>query len=293
MTKRHNVLVIAGPTASGKSALAIQKATELGGVIINADSLQVYDALPILTARPSEADMQKIPHKLYGFLGAQESLTAMEWARRALSEIHAAQKSGLIPIIVGGTGFYIKTLMTGLSPIPDIPQSIRVMAQDMMDNLGIEAFFSELAAHDPVIATKIDSQNPQRLVRAMEVFLGTGKPLSYWQSLPAVSLDENLTFETHIVMPERDVLYQRIDDRFDAMVGQGAVDEVKVFDEQIQDGQIPFDSVCTHALGFEPLQQYVHGDIDLVTAIHLGKNETRHYAKRQVTWFRHQMDVAE
>ncbi len=291
MTGCHDVLVIAGPTASGKSALAMQKASEINGVIINADSLQVYDALPILTARPSIADMNAMPHRLYGFLQSHESLTAMEWARHALTQIHDAQNQGYVPMIVGGTGFYIKTLMTGLSPIPDIPESIRVVAQDMMDKMGKEDFFIELSSHDPVISETIDPHNTQRLVRAMEVFLGTGKPLSYWQSLPAIPLDPQLIFKAHLVLPEREALYGRIDKRFDDMIAQGAIDEVKYFDEQIQKGIIPFDSPCVHALGFEPLQKYLHGDMDLDTAIYLGKNETRHYAKRQVTWFRHQMTV--
>lgn len=289
MTKSQDVLVIAGPTASGKSALAMQRAKEIGGIIVNADSLQVYNALPILTARPSEEDMHHIPHRLYGFLQPHESLTAMEWARRAVTEIRSILESGQIPIVVGGTGFYIKTLITGLSPIPDIPQTIRIMAQDMMDSLGKEAFFVELSAHDPVIAETIDQHNTQRLVRAMEVFLGTGRPLSYWQSLPAIPLAPELTFKTEIVMPERDVLYARIDKRFDDMMAEGAIEEVKTLDGQIQSGVVPFDSACLHALGFESLQAYLHGDIDLDAAIYLGKNETRHYAKRQVTWFRHQM----
>lgn len=284
-----DVHIIAGPTASGKSARALTLAKEIGGVIINADSLQIYDGLSILTATPSVDEMKDVPHRLYGVLPPQEVLSAIDWRKMALCEIDAALGNGYVPIIVGGTGFYIKTLMTGLSPIPDIPNEVRVLADDLMDSIGIEAFFLQLKEIDPVIAEKIDPQNRQRLVRAYEVFAHTGKPMSYWQSLPPVDVRNDLNFKTEIIMPERDVLYARCNDRFDAMIDGGAVQQVRDFDDKILAGKVPFDCALTHALGFEYLQAHVRGEMDIDTAITLAKNETRHYAKRQVTWFKNQL----
>ncbi len=284
-----DVHIIAGPTASGKSARALTLAKEIGGVIINADSLQIYDGLSILTATPSVDEMKDVPHRLYGVLPPQEVLSAIDWRKMALCEIDAALGNGYVPIIVGGTGFYIKTLMTGLSPIPDIPNEVRVLADDLMDSIGIEAFFLQLKEIDPVIAEKIDPQNRQRLVRAYEVFAHTGKPMSYWQSLPPVDVRNDLNFKTEIIMPDRDVLYARCNDRFDAMIDGGAVQQVRDFDDKILAGKVPFDCALTHALGFEYLQAHVRGEMDIDTAITLAKNETRHYAKRQVTWFKNQL----
>lgn len=284
-----DVHIIAGPTASGKSARALTLAKEIGGVIINADSLQIYDGLSILTATPSVDEMKDVPHLLYGVLPPQEILSAIDWRKMALCEIDVALGNGYVPIIVGGTGFYIKTLMTGLSPIPDIPNEVRVLADDLMDSIGIEAFFLQLKKIDPVIAEKIDPQNRQRLVRAYEVFAHTGKPMSYWQSLPPVDVRNDLNFKTEIIMPDRDVLYARCNDRFDAMIDGGAVQQVRDFDDKILAGKVPFDCALTHALGFEYLQAHVRGEMDIDTAITLAKNETRHYAKRQVTWFKNQL----
>jgi len=284
-----DVHIIAGPTASGKSARALTLAKEIGGVIINADSLQIYNGLSILTATPSVDEMKDVPHLLYGVLPPQEILSAIDWRKMALCEIDVALGSGYVPIIVGGTGFYIKTLMTGLSPIPDIPNEVRVLADDLMDSIGIDAFFLQLKKIDPVIAEKIDPQNRQRLVRAYEVFAHTGKPMSYWQSLPPVDVRNDLNFKTEIIMPDRDVLYARCNDRFDAMIDGGAVQQVRDFDDKILAGKVPFDCALTHALGFEYLQAHVRGEMDIDTAITLAKNETRHYAKRQVTWFKNQL----
>lgn len=285
----YDVYVIAGPTASGKSAKALDLAKELGGTIINADSLQLYDGLATLTAQPSEADKAEIPHLLYGLVPPDISITAMDWRTMALAAIERVHADGRVPMIVGGTGFYIKTLMNGLSPIPEVPNEVRILAEDLMDKLGIEQFFSELKQLDPVIAERIDPQNRQRLIRAYEVMAHTGQPLSYWQSLPPVDVPTHMNFKVEIILPEREILYDRCNTRFDKMIEAGIADEVRHFDDKIMAGKIPFDCALTHALGFQPLQSYVRGDMDLQTAITLSKNETRHYAKRQVTWFRNQM----
>lgn len=288
MTKT-DVIVVAGPTASGKSAHALSLAQTCRGAIINADSLQLYDGLAHLTAQPSTGDKDIAPHYLYGVVSPEQSMTAMDWRRLALDTIYTARDAGYTPIVVGGTGFYLKTLMHGLSPIPEIPNDVRVLADNLMDQIGISAFFAQLKDVDPVIAERIDPHNRQRLIRAYEVFLHTGTPLSSWQSLPPVGIPDDLDFKPVVILPERDTLYDRCNARFDQMIANGVIDEVRAFDDAILAGRIPFDCALTHALGFQPLQAHVRGEMDLDTAITLSKNETRHYAKRQVTWFKHQM----
>lgn len=287
--QKYDVHVIAGPTASGKSAYALDLAQKLNGVIINADSLQLYDGLPTLTAQPSADDKQQIPHLLYGLTPPYIEITAMDWRKMALVAIDKTIIDKKIPIIVGGTGFYIKALINGLSPIPEVPNEVRILSEDLMDSLGIEKFFEQLKEIDPVIAEKIDKHNRQRLIRAYEVHAHTGQPMSYWQSLPPIDMPEHLNFIPKIIIPEREELYQRCNLRFDSMIKAGIVEEVRNFDDKIMAGKIPFDCALTHALGFKPLQSHIQGEIDLDTAITLSKNETRHYAKRQVTWFKHQM----
>lgn len=287
--EKHIVHVIGGPTASGKSAHALNLAKEIGGVIINADSLQLYDGLPILTAQPSLKDKNTVPHLLYGITPPDITLSAMDWRKMALGAIEKAIVEKLSPIIVGGTGFYIKTLMNGLSPIPEIPNEVRVLSEDLMDQLGIEKFFQNLKQLDPVIAERIDPHNRQRLVRAYEVMAHTGHPMSYWQSLPSIGVPDEYQFLPHIISLERETLYNRCNTRFDVMIQNGVLEEVREFDDQMMAGKIPFDCALTHALGFQYLQSYVRGEMDLETAITLSKNETRHYAKRQTTWFKNQI----
>lgn len=286
--EKFDVHILAGPTASGKSARALSLAKDVGGLIINADSLQLYDGLSILTAQPSDEEKRDVIHRLYAAFQPSDTVTAMDWRKLAIEEIYKARDEGAVPILVGGTGFYIKTLMNGLSPIPEIPNEVRVLSDELMDRIGIAEFFQQLKQLDPVIAEHIDPHNRQRLVRAYEVMAHTGKPLSYWQSLPPVDVPEDMNFKVDILMPERDALYERCNARFDVMIGQGAVEQVRDFDDKILAGKIPFDCPLTHALGFQPLQAHVRGEMDLQSAIALSKNETRHYAKRQVTWFKNQ-----
>lgn len=291
MAGQSLVHIIAGPTASGKSALALELAQEVGGVIINADSLQIYDGLPLLTAFPSADDRALAPHALYGVLAPEEPCDAVSWRTMALAEIRDALGRGQVPIVVGGTGFYLKALMEGLSPIPPIPEEVRVLSDDLMDRIGTEAFFKQLQEIDPDWADKADPRNRQRLVRAFEVYHHTGKPMSYWQSLPPVDVALDLDFKVRLVLPEREELYRRCDARFDVMMAHGALEEVGAFDERISRGDVPSNCALTHALGFRALQAHLNGESDLETAIYLAKTETRHYAKRQVTWFRHQMGL--
>lgn len=291
--KVANVRIIAGPTASGKSALALEIAADNNGIIINADSLQIYDALPVLTAQPSSTDKFNIPHRLYALLPPDQQCSAMSWRQMALTEIRAALNENKTPIIVGGTGFYIKALTEGLSPIPDVPDEIRLLSEDILDRIGIKAFYETLQEKDPETAAKLDPQNRQRLVRAWEVLAHTGKGLAYWHTLPRVEADADLIFDVTLVMPLRGSLYERCDARFLQMIEAGAVDEVRNFDDLMMAGKIPVDSPATKALGFKALQDHVRGEMPLETAIMLGQTETRHYAKRQSTWFRHQIRNSE
>jgi tRNA dimethylallyltransferase len=289
MPDKINVHIIAGPTASGKSARALEIAVAQGGVVINADSMQLYDGLAMLTAQPSEADCAAAPHRLYGCLTPASQSNAVSWREMALTEIYAARDAGRVPIVVGGTGFYLKALMEGLSPIPEVPEEARVLSEDLMDSIGIEEFFKQLSEIDPVWCAAADPHNRQRLVRAFEVYHHTKKPLSYWQDLPKIGAPDDLDFKVEIILPERDVLYQRCDARFDQMIAAGVLEEVAAFDNLIERGFVPSSCPLTHALGFRPLQQHLNGEMDLDMAVMLSKNETRHYAKRQVTWFKHQM----
>lgn len=287
---KHIVHVIAGPTASGKSDRAMQIARARNGVVINADSMQLYEGLPILTAQPDAQNLVEIPHRLYSCLKASDHTNAMSWRDLALVEIYATIKEEMLPIVVGGSGFYLKALMQGLSPIPEIPEAVRVLADDLMDCVGIEEFYSLLIGMDPALDGKIDPHNRQRLIRAYEVTYHTGQPMSYWQSLPPVGAPEDLEFDVELILPEREVLYARCNERFDRMVAGGVVEEATAFDDLISSGAVPADCPLVHALGFVHLQEYLSGEIDLVTAIELSKSDTRHYAKRQATWFRHQLE---
>lgn len=283
------VEVFAGPTAGGKSALALEMAQRNDGIIINADSLQIFNALPLLTAQPSTTDQTAIPHRLYGLLDPGDACSAIIWREFALTEIRTALREGRTPILVGGTGFYLKALIEGLSPIPEIPEAVRVLSEELLDRIGLVDFYAALREKDPETAARLDPQNRQRLIRAWEVLTHTGQGLSAWHRLPRVEPDPGLTFSVHLVMPLRAELYDRCDRRFLAMIEAGAVEEVRAFDDLLLSGKVPLDAAVTHALGFQPLQQHVRGEIDLETAIFLAQNETRHYAKRQSTWFRHQL----
>ncbi|MFA7276854.1 MAG: tRNA (adenosine(37)-N6)-dimethylallyltransferase MiaA [Pseudobdellovibrionaceae bacterium] len=284
------VTVIAGPTASGKSALALDIARGENGVIINADSLQIFQGLPLLTACPSAEDRAIVPHRLYEVLAPDVPVTAVSWSGMALDEIRKAHESGQHPILVGGTGFYLKTLIEGLSPIPSLPPTFRLQAEEELETLGVAAFFAMLSHLDPAFAAGVDSYNSRRLVRAYEVYLATGKPMSYWQSLPREPVsNERYDFDVRLVLPARKELYERCNERLLAMIDHGVLDEVRVFDSLIARGEASSSCGLVKALGFKALQAHVHDEIDLGQAITLAQNQTRAYAKRQETWFRYQM----
>ncbi len=281
---QQTVLVIGGPTASGKSGLALSVARQKNGTIINADSMQVYDSLPVLTAQPSTEDKQTAPHQLYGCLPPETICSAAKWREMALTEIEAALNDKRLPIITGGTGFYLKTLIEGLSPIPDVPHELREKIAARQREVGNPAFHAELEKRDPKIAAKLHPFNTQRLVRAFEVLEATGRSLADWQEQPRQKPPAHLKFVTTTLIPPRAQLYRQCDERFGLMIKAGALDEAREFMARAKP-QWPL----SKALGYPELASHLSGKISLTEAITLAQAATRHYAKRQVTWFRHQL----
>lgn len=281
--------VIAGATASGKSAYAIKLAQKLGGIIINADSLQLYNALPILTAAPSYQDKAQVPHVLYAALEPHEACSAGNWREMAGQQIGKAFAKGAVPIIVGGSGLYLKALMQGLAPIPDIPSKARSKACADFDEMGAGAFFERLKAHDPNTAARLHPNHKARVLRAWEVFDATGRGLSDWHKAKAQGPLYNWNFNVRIIMPARDVLYARCNERFCKMIEMGALDEVRAFEDAIKDGGIPQNASIHKALGLSHLRAHLKGGLNLDKAIELAQGDTRRYAKRQVTWLRGQL----
>lgn len=281
---RSKVVIIGGPTASGKSGLALDIATQHDGVIINADSMQMYDGLPLLTAQPSQEDKARVSHRLYGYFTPDELCSVAIWRDLALAEIDKALQEKKLPVIVGGTGFYIKTLLQGVSPIPEVPLEIRAKMTARQQELGNPAFHAELAALDPATAAKIDPFNTQRNVRAREVLEATGQGMAKWHETPPVPPPAHLEFVTVTLLPPRDALYRNCDDRFDLMLENGALQEAQDFKNR-RTAPSPLDK----ALGYPELCDYMNGHITLDIARVRSQQSTRNYAKRQMTWFRNQL----
>jgi tRNA dimethylallyltransferase len=279
------VIVIAGPTASGKSALALGLAERLGGVIINADSMQVYRDLTILTARPGPADEARAPHRLYGVLPGDTPCSAGRWLELALAEINAALAAGRRPIVVGGTGLYLKALTEGIADIPPVPEAVRAEARARHARLGGAVFHAELARCDPAMADRLAPGDTQRLIRAWEVRHATGRSLAEWQAAPPAGPPPGLTFAVFALRPPRSALYAACDGRFGRMVEAGALDEVRALEARRLDPALP----VMKALGVPELRRHLRGELPLDAAIGLARQATRRYAKRQMTWLRHQI----
>lgn len=281
------VFIVGGPTASGKSALALALAEKCGGEVINADSLQLFDGLPLLTAQPSDTEKATAPHHLYAGLKPDDKTSAADWRNKAVASISDILSRGRVPIVVGGTGFYLMALTEGLSPVPETPPAARQQAQDFLAAQGIDALYAEIKRIDPTGAVLLDAQNPRRLVRAYEVYLATGKPLSYWQQQPRDKPPADWSFMNVVIDPPREVLHQRCDRRFLQMIDQGVLNEVKP-----AAASLPADAALRHACGFNALCEHLDGRLSLKEAIDLAQADTRQYAKRQSTWFRNQMGGA-
>jgi len=264
-------------------------ARKTNGVIINADSIQLYDALPILTAQPTAEDKAEIPHLLYGTRNPNDPCSAGNWREEVIPIIEDVLKNGQTPIICGGTGLYIKSLIKGLSPMPDIPQDIRDQANETQKKLGNPAFHAELEKIDPIMAARFHPGHTARLIRAFEVITTTGKSLAEWQKLPLEAPPEHWDFKLEKIIPERAILYERCNKRFEIMLEKGALDEVTKFAAKIKKGEINKGTPITKALGFKDLRAYLNGEISKDEAIIAAQTATRHYAKRQTTWFRNQL----
>lgn len=278
-------ILIAGPTASGKSRLALRLAELCDGTIINADSMQVYRELRVLTARPSASEESLVPHALYGFVSATERYSAGRFVRDAANAVALARQDGKRPIIVGGTGLYFKALLEGLSPIPQVPDEIRKHWRSEAERQGSDALHAILKDRDPQMAERLVPSDPQRLVRALEVLEATGVSLAEWQRTPGEPVLKEDETVGLVVAPERESLNRRIDARFDAMMAEGALEEVRALAALDLDPSLP----VMGALGVRPLMQYLQGKIDLDAARSQAKAESRQYAKRQVTWLRRNM----
>ncbi|MEM7442026.1 MAG: tRNA (adenosine(37)-N6)-dimethylallyltransferase MiaA [Pseudomonadota bacterium] len=281
------VILIAGPTASGKSGVALAAAKVLNGVIINADSMQVYSDLRIVTARPTVEDEREAPHRLYGVLPADRPCSAAAWVDMALAEIAHARSQGHRPIFVGGTGLYLKALIEGLNQIPPIPDHVRTATREMHQQLGAAAFHEQLSRWDPAMARRLNSGDTQRMIRAWEVMAATNRSLEDWQAEPSSGPPEGMRFDLHVLMPPRPALYAVADGRFVSMVEQGALDEVRA----LADRRLPRDLPAMKAVGVPELMAHLAGDLKIETAIAKAQQATRNLAKRQFTWFRHQFSA--
>ena len=276
------VALIAGPTASGKSDLAVELALALDrpSVVINADSAQVYSDLRVLSARPTEAEMRGIEHRLFGEWDGAEPCSAADWAARAKREIEDSHLAGVLPILVGGTGLYIRTLLDGIAPVPPIKPGVR----EAVRALSVEDAYEALQQEDPARARALNPSDSNRIARALEVVRSTGKPLSYWQRQRVGGIGEAIDLQSLILLPPREALYERCDARFERMLENGAVEEVETLLGRKLDPALP----VMRAIGVSDIASLLRGERSREEVCARGKQATRNYAKRQYTWFRRQ-----
>jgi tRNA dimethylallyltransferase len=279
------VILIAGPTASGKSALALALAERFGGTIVNADSMQVYRDLRIITARPTPEEERRLPHRLYGHVDAAENYSVGRWCAETAAELAMADGERRTVIIVGGTGLYFNALSRGLAAVPPIPAAIREEVRARLADEGVAALHADLAARDPAAAERLGPGDRARVTRALEVVLATGRSILHWHedNKPAtIELDEAAKI---FLMPDRDELARRIDARFDAMMAGGALDEVRALVARKLNPSLP----AMKAHGVPWLIRHLAGEVTREEAVAHAKLETRQYTKRQMTWFRNQL----
>jgi tRNA dimethylallyltransferase len=249
-------------------------------VIVNADSAQVYRDLPVLSAAPSAAERARVKHRLYGYLEAAEPCSAAEWAARAKEEIEEIHGSGRLPILVGGTGLYLRTLLDGIAPVPPIDRAVRREVRET----PVEQNRARLRTLDPEAAERLNAKDSTRIARALEVVMSTGRRLSEWQSERIGGIGDRVELRPLILLPPRDWLYARCDARFGQMIEQGAIDEVEALLARNLSPNLP----AMRAIGVAEIAAYLRGESSLPEAIAAGQQATRRYAKRQYTWFAHQ-----
>ncbi len=279
------MLLIAGPTAGGKSALALRLAERHRGVVINADSMAVYRDLRILTGRPNAIDEASVPHWLFGHQDAASAYSVALWLAEAGPAIEAARANGRLPIVVGGTGLYFKAMTQGLSDIPAVPEDLRERLRAEAKHLSAEELHARLAARDPEMAARLLPTDPQRVLRAIEVLEATGRSLAFFQGRRRPPLLGPDSYMGIVIEPEKHALREVIDRRFDEMMEQGALDEVARLAARSLDPSLP----AMRALGVPPLLDYLDKRIALNDAVARAKSQTRAYAKRQITFARHQL----
>jgi tRNA dimethylallyltransferase len=280
-----SAILIAGPTASGKSALALALAERRGGTIINTDSMQVYRDLRIITARPTAAEEERAPHQLYGHVDAAENFSVGRWCRDAAAALAAAKDEGRAAVLVGGTGLYFSALTRGLAAVPPIPASIRAEVRARLARDGAPALHAELSRRDPAAAAWLMPGDGTRVTRALEVVLATGRPLKAWQEDEAPAILDISRAAKIFLMPERETLLRRIDARFDGMIAAGALEEVRALAARNLDPALP----AMKAHGVPWLIRHLKGAMTLADAAAEAKRDTRQYTKRQATWFRNQL----
>ncbi|MDF0541647.1 tRNA (adenosine(37)-N6)-dimethylallyltransferase MiaA [Sphingobium sp. H39-3-25] len=277
---RPPVALIAGPTASGKSALALALAEAANGTVINADASQVYADLPILSAAPSPEEMARAPHRLFGHIDGAQACSAARWAADARAEISAAHEGGRLPILAGGTGLYLRTLLDGIAPVPEIDADIRAAVRA----LPVAEAHEALSREDPDAAARLNRADSTRVARALEVVRSTGATLAQWQQRKSGGIGDKITLSPLLLLPPREWLIARCDTRFAAMVDGGAVDEVRALTARGLDPELP----VMRAIGVREIAAWLIGEIDRETMLERGRIATRQYAKRQYTWFSHQ-----
>ncbi len=278
--RKPPVALIAGPTASGKSALALELAERTGGVVVNADSAQVYRDLPILSAAPAADDLARAEHRLYGVRDGSEPCSAADWAEMARLEIADIHASDRMPILVGGTGLYLRTLLDGIAPVPPIDSEVRYRVRES----SAEENRRKLAMLDPGASARLKPADKARIARALEVILSTGRTLSEWQQEREGGMGHEVELRPLILLPPRDWLYRRCDERFTRMIEQGVVEEVQALLARDLNPNLP----VMRAIGVREISAMLRGELLREQAIAAGQQATRRYAKRQYTWFAHQ-----
>lgn len=283
--QKNRVIIVAGPTASGKSGLALDIALQYNGVVINADSMQVYQDTPIISACPSAEDKAKVPHLLYEIYDASVNGTVVDWLNMAMEAICKTWAEGKLPVVVGGTGLYIDNLINGTTPIPEFDAEVRTKVRALVEEIGVPALHQKLSEVDAVSAARLSPNDTTRVSRAYEVYQQTGIPLSVWHQKPMIKKLPEAEFVVVCILPKAEELDERCYQRFDMMIENGAVEEVR----QLAAKNLPSNLPAMKALGVPELLAFVRGECSLEQAIENGKLHTRQYAKRQRTWFNNKL----
>ena len=278
---KNTIYVIAGPTASGKSNFSIDLAKKINGVIINSDSMQVYKNLEILTARPKKSEIKTVNHYLYGYVSGKERYNVEKWCNDATDVIHNTFKSNLSPILVGGSGLYIHTLINGLIDIPQIPENIKNESEKIIQEFGKEFLINQIKNFDPISFKEVNINDTVRLRRIWEVYESTGKKFSEWKLNKNKKFIENYNFKIFLFLPDREKNYQIVNSRFIKMINSGAIEEVKKLLELNLNDSLP----VMRAHGVPEIKNYLSNEISLQECISSGQQATRNYVKRQHTWW--------